>query len=60
MQETVESAEPRKATVLNLKYGEDLMEAIDLSEALKTQILEYQAQNADYEVSILPTEYYKN
>ena len=46
----VESAKPVKAKLEALKYGEDLIEGLDLAEEFKYKVEQYAMQLSDYEV----------
>eukprot|EP01022_Parablepharisma_sp_SALTPOND_P019786 TRINITY_DN3426_c2_g1_i1.p1 TRINITY_DN3426_c2_g1~~TRINITY_DN3426_c2_g1_i1.p1 ORF type:complete len:964 (-),score=102.02 TRINITY_DN3426_c2_g1_i1:3822-6713(-) len=47
----IESAKPVKSKLETLKYGEDLIEALDLADEFKYKVEQYAMQLADFEVS---------
>ena len=50
----IESAKPVKSLRENLRYGEDLMEALDTADEFKYKVEQYAMQLADYEVGFEP------
>ena len=46
----IESAKPVKPKMESLKYGEDLMEALDAADDFRNKVEQYAMQLADYGV----------